>query len=142
MPGLQDAISPGMFKTGPGAPPSHQLPPGGGIAAFKADVVPSFAQDKGPAPNQQDQQVVLRFIPPLALFNDASQWVNTLMFNRPMPFNMNPDSNPPLRAQYFTPPPINVENAAAGNLNLQTQLGSIDIQAAQLSLYSDNYFGS
>jgi hypothetical protein len=140
MPGLQDAISPSAFVTAPQA--SNRFPYGSGIAAFKAPVVPPFAQDPGPAPNQQDQQVVLRFIPPLALFNDASQWVNVLMFNRPLPFNGNPDSNPPLRAQYFTPPPINIKNAAAGNLNLQTQLGSIDIQAAQLSLYSDNYFGS
>ena len=84
---------------------------------------------------------VKKFIPPLSLFNDASQWVNRLMFNAPMTrwgFN---SSIFPLKAQYFTPRPIDTTNLAAGTLNLQLQLGQTAIQGAQLTLAASNYFG-
>lgn len=81
------------------------------------------------------------FVPPLALFNDASQWVNRLMFNRPMDAHNNGSSDPPLRAQYFTPKPINAANFAGGTLNAQLQLGQIAIQAQQLTVSASNFFG-
>lgn len=83
----------------------------------------------------------LSFIPPLALFNDASQWVNRLMFNRPGDAHDNGTSDPPLMAQYFTPKPILTNNLAAGTLNAQIQLGTIAIQAQQLSISASTYFG-
>lgn len=125
----------------PGDPPepaSHTQTFGQGPAAFKSPV--PHLPYPGPNPNISGDRA-LRFIPPLALFNDASQWVDRLYFNRPMPFNMNPDSNPAMRAQYFTPPPVVVSQAAAGNLNLQLQYGMIDIQAARLSEDASNWFG-
>jgi hypothetical protein len=81
------------------------------------------------------------FIPPLALFNDASQWVNRLMFNQPMQKSGSGNSMPNLMAQYFTPPPILTNNFAAGTLNAQLQLGTIAIQAQQLTISASNYFG-
>lgn len=83
----------------------------------------------------------LVWVPPLAMFNDASQWVNRLMFNRPMQGTGNGNSDPPLRAQYFTPPPIETNNLAAGTLNAQLQLGQLAIQAQQLTISASNYFG-
>jgi hypothetical protein len=82
-----------------------------------------------------------KLIPPLALFNDAAQWVNRLMFNAPMTWFGANTSDPPLKAQYFTPPPINTNNLAAGTLNLQLQLGQMAIQAQQLTLDASIYFG-
>jgi|SRR5271166_1256870 len=82
-----------------------------------------------------------KFIPPLALFNDAAQWVNRLMFNQPMTWFDAATSNPPLKAQYYSPPPINTHNLAAATLNLQMQLGRMAIQAQQLSISASNYFG-
>ena len=82
-----------------------------------------------------------KFIPPLALFNDAAQWVNRLMFNRPMTWFDADTSNPPLKAQYFSPPPVNTHNLAAATLNLQMQLGRMAIQTQQLSVSASNYFG-
>jgi len=85
-----------------------------------------------------------KFIPPLALFNDASQWVNTLMFNRPMQRSGNGSSDPDVTGVYLgsqRTPPINTENFAAGTLNAQLQLGTIAIQAQQLTLSASNYFG-
>lgn len=84
---------------------------------------------------------VKKFIPPLALFNDASQWVNILMFNRPMTPWGGGDSDPPLHAQYFTPPPIETNNLSAGTMNVQLQLGQIAIQSQQLTIQASNYFG-
>lgn len=81
------------------------------------------------------------FIPPLALFNDASQWVNRLMFNRPMTPWGGGDSDPPLKAQYFTPPPVNSSNLAGGTLNAQLQLGQLAIQGQQLTISASNFFG-
>ena len=82
-----------------------------------------------------------KFIPPLALFNDAAQWVNRLMFLRPMTWFDADTSNPPLKAQYFSPPPVNTHNLAAATLNLQMQLGRMAIQAQQLTVSASNYFG-
>jgi hypothetical protein len=82
-----------------------------------------------------------KFIPPLALFNDASQWVNRLMFHRPMTWFGADTSDLPLRAQYFTPPPINTNNLAGGTLNLQLQLGQMAIQAEQLTVSASTYYG-
>ncbi len=84
---------------------------------------------------------VKQFIPPLALFNDASQWVNRLFFNRPMTWFGADTSLPPVKAQYFTPPPITTSNWGAGELNLQLQLGMIRNQVAQLTNEQSNYFG-
>jgi hypothetical protein len=84
---------------------------------------------------------IKKFIPPLALFNDASQWVNRLMFNQPLPWFGAATSDPPLKAQYFTPRPIMVSNYAAGTLNAQLQLGNIAIQAQQLTISASTYFG-
>lgn len=109
-----------------------------GIAAFKA-FVPS-TPNPGPAPNNGNG-TLLRFIPPLALFNDASQWVDLLHFVRPIPALQTPDSMPPLAAQYFTPPPIYVSALSAGQANLQQQLGNVDIQAARLTTQAANYYG-
>jgi hypothetical protein len=81
------------------------------------------------------------WVPPLAMFNDASQWVNRLMFNRPGDRYNNGNSDPPLKAQYFTPPPIETNNLAAGTLNAQLQLGSLAIQAQQLTISASNYYG-
>lgn len=127
-------------KTGPGEPASRGIPwPGQGPAAFKSR--PPVLPNAGPNPNISGDRA-MKLIPPLALFNNASQWVNKLFFNRPMTFMQAPDSNPPLRAQYFTPPPIQIANLAAGALNLQLQLGGLTNQAAQLSNDASNYFGS
>ena len=126
-------------RTGPGAPPSHAIPwPGQGPAAFKSR--PPVIPAPGPNPAVGNDRI-LKFIAPLALFNDASQWVDLLFYNRPMPVQMTPDSNPPLMAQYFTPPPIAVNGLAAGAANLQMQLGSLTIQAARLTDQASNYFG-
>ena len=84
---------------------------------------------------------VKQFIPPLSLFNDASQWVNRLFFNQPMTWFGAATSLPPIKAQYFTPPPINTSNWGAGELNLQLQLGQMKIQAARLTMDQSNYFG-
>lgn len=84
---------------------------------------------------------IKKFIPPLALFNDASQWVNLLFFVQPMTWFGAATSFPPLVAQYFTPPPINTDNLGAGKLNLQLQLGNIAIQAQQLTISASNFFG-
>lgn len=87
------------------------------------------------------------FIPPLALFNDASQWVNRLMFNRPMDAMNNGTSDPPLRPKLFSLPmalygrPLNTGNLAAGTLNAQLQLGQMAIQAQMLTVAASNYFG-
>jgi hypothetical protein len=82
-----------------------------------------------------------KFIAPLALFNDASQWVNTLLLHQPMQASGNGNSMPNLKAQYFTPPPISTNNLAAGTLNAQLQLGTLAIQAQQLTISASNYFG-
>ena len=127
-------------KTGPGATRARTLGWfGSGIAAFKSR--PPAAPAPGVNPNVGPDRR-LKFIPPLALFNDAAQWVDTKFFVRPMPFMQAPDSNPPLTAQYFTPPPINVNGLPAGNLNLQKQLGALDIQAAKFTTQTQNYFGT
>lgn len=84
---------------------------------------------------------VKKFIPPLALFNDACQWVNRLVFVRPMAFGGKDSSMPPLRSQYVTSPPIEVNNLAAGALNLQTQLGSLRIQSQRMVTAAQNYRG-
>jgi len=83
------------------------------------------------------------FIPPLALFNDASQWVNRLMFNQPMPWFGWRSSIFPLRPAGLGAiyKPVNTQNLAAGTLNLQLQLGTIRIQAAQLSTSASAYYG-
>lgn len=85
-----------------------------------------------------------KLIPPLALFNDASQWVNTLLLNRPMQRSGNGNSDPNVTGHYlgsFPTPAVNVNNFAAGTLNAQLQLGIIAIQAAQLTTQASNYFG-
>lgn len=85
-----------------------------------------------------------KYIPPLALFNDASQWVNTLMFNRPMQASGNGNSDPDMTGVYLgsqRTPPINTANFAAGTLNSQLQLGTLAIQAQQLTLSASNYYG-
>jgi hypothetical protein len=87
---------------------------------------------------------VKKFIPPLALFNDASQWVNILMFNRPMQKSGNGNSDPDMTGIYpgsYRTPPIETENFAAGALNAQLQLGTLAIQAQQLTISASNYFG-
>lgn len=106
--------------------------------AVKFGYSPSQGQEKRtPAPRPWAK----KFIPPLALFNDASQWVNILMFNRPGDRYGNGNSDPPLRAQYFTPPPKEVNNLAAGTMNAQLQLGSLAIQTQQLTITASNFFG-
>lgn len=106
--------------------------------AIKFGLWPSQGQEKRtPAPRPWAK----KFIPPLALFNDASQWVNILMFNRPGDRHGNGNSDPPLKAQYFTPPPIEVNNLAAGTLNSQLQLGMMAIQTQQLTITASNFFG-
>lgn len=84
------------------------------------------------------------FIPPLALFNNASQWVNRLMFNPPMQASGNGNSDPDMTGVYLgsqRTPPIETYNLAAGTLNAQLQLGMIAIQAQQLTISASNYFG-
>lgn len=154
----QQGFGPGLYG-GPGSKPLEDGRPGwGAIAAFKDSPPPAGAQDKGPAPAGglggnsaaapggmeigPNPIRLLQFIPPLAMFNDASQWVNHLLFHKALPWLMNPDSNPPLRAQYAVGPrPINVRNAAAGQMNLQLQLGQLTIQAEALTMDASNYFG-
>jgi hypothetical protein len=119
--------------------PLNYQPPGQGPVAFKS-WVSSVLASFGPNPNVMGDRA-LKFIPPLALFNDASQWVDTLFFNRPMTIQQTPDSNPPLKAQYFTPPPLSAARMAAGLPNIQMQLGMLDIQAARLTDDASNYFG-
>lgn len=121
-----------------GAP--QPLPYGAGPVAFPEPVTPPFQQNPGHQVNQ-GQPWLKKFIPPLALFNDAAQWVNKKFFVRPMPWQQAPDSLPPLHAQYFTPPPIESNRLAAGMLNLQTQLGSISIQVQQLTQDATNFHG-
>lgn len=125
-------------KTGPGAPPSHTLPWWGANIFRTRPPGPNNAglmANRGPLSN-------LRFIPPLALFNDASQWVQRLYAVRPMGVQQTPNSNPPLTAQYFTPPPIQVKSTAANTLNLQLQQGALAIQASRLTQEDSNYFGN
>jgi len=82
-----------------------------------------------------------KFIPPLALFNDASQWVSTLALIPSMTRFGAATSDPPIKAQYFTPPPIELNGLAAGQLNLQLQYGALVNQAALLTVDASNYFG-
>lgn len=141
---MVDALSaarPGIVgKTGPNinANVNPERFGGQGPAAFKSR--PPVLPNPGPNPNISGDRE-MRFIPPLALFNDASQWVNRLMFNRPMTFMQNPDSNPPLKAQYFTPPPQIAQNLGAGKANLQLQLGQMLNQAQQLTMAASNFYG-
>lgn len=89
------------------------------------------------------------FIPPLALFNDASQWVNRLMFNQPMQASGSGNSMPNLMVPFASQVvgsgsnglPIITNNLAAGTLNAQLQLGQMTIQAAQLTINASNFFG-
>jgi hypothetical protein len=152
----RQGFGPGLYG-GKGSQPLDDGRPGwGSVAAFKDP--PPDAPAAGPAPsggiggNQEaapggytigpNPIRLQQFIPPLAMFNDASQWVNHLLFHRVLPWLMNPDSNPPLRAQYAVGPrPINVHNAAAGQMNLQLQLGNLTIQAEALTMDASNYFG-
>ncbi len=115
------------IQFGPGVKPQAPLPSGGAGTRTGMNGATPIANRK--------------FIPPLALFNDAAQWVNRLMFHRPMTWFDADTSNPPLRAQYFSPPPINTHNLAAATLNLQMQLGRMAIQAQQLTVSASNYFG-
>jgi hypothetical protein len=86
---------------------------------------------------------MMKFIPPLALFNDASQWVNKLLLHRPMTWFGCDTSFFPLKAQYnIGPNPINTQNLAAGEINLQLQLGQLQIQAQQLTMTASNYYGA
>lgn len=114
--------------------------------AWKDQPAPQFSQaimfGGGPEQPAIQKPWLKQWIPPLATFNDAAQWVNRLMFNMPMQRSGNGNSMPNLLAQYFTPPPINsLTNLAAGELNLQLQLGTIAIQGQQLSQMASNYFG-
>lgn len=87
---------------------------------------------------------IKKFIPPLALFNDASQWVNILMFNKPMQRTGNGNSMPAITGVYLgsqPTPPVITNNLAAGTLNAQLQLGTLAIQAQQLTMTASNYFG-
>ena len=108
------------------------------LPAMSNDVL--FGPGKKPQPALKVPWVK-QLIPPLALFNDASQWVNRLFFNQPMTWFGAATSLPPIKAQYFTPPPITTSNWGAGELNLQLQLGMIRNQVAQLSTDQSNYFG-
>jgi hypothetical protein len=85
-----------------------------------------------------------KLIPPLALFNDASQWVNRLMFNKPnTPWSAaGIGLRPPRKSTWMSSPPINTTNLAAGQMNLQLQLGQIMIQQQQLSLSAANYYSA
>jgi hypothetical protein len=112
----------------------------GSVSPWQPAYVQPFQQQVGPLPNVGSDRA-LQFIPPLALFNDASQWVDRKYFVRPMPFMQAPGSGPVLTNQYFTPPPVNVQNLAAGQLNLQLQLGSVRIQAAELTARASQYYG-
>lgn len=113
-------------------------PPGANAPSVQFGLTPSGGQEKmTPAPRPWAK----KFIAPLALFNDASQWVNILMFNRPGDKWGNGNSDPPLQAQYFTPPPIETNNLAAGTLNAQLQLGTLAIQTQQLTITASNFFG-
>lgn len=107
---------------------------------FVSFVPQPFNGEIGSAPNTGSDKVMV-FVPPLALFNDASQWTDRKYFVRPMPAGQNPDSNPLLRAQYFTPPPVPGTGLAAGQLNLQMQLGALNIQAAKLTETASLFYG-
>ena len=127
----------GNGKTGPGQPPSHVQAYGQGPAAFKQPLLPL----------QPGQQAAMgppfewRFIPPLALFNDATQWVQRRFFVRPMPVGQT-NGFPRLRAQYgLGSPPVTAGKIAAGNANLQQQLGQMAIQAQRLVDGDSNFFG-
>lgn len=125
---LATANSPNAWKDRPGVKESNSVRFG----------ISGEAQAKlAPAPRPWAK----KFIPPLALFNDASQWVNILMFNRPGDRWGNGNSMPPLTAQYFTPPPKESNNLAAGTLNAQLQLGTLAIQTQQLTISASNFFG-
>lgn len=85
-----------------------------------------------------------KFIPPLALFNDASQWVNKLLLHAPMTwYGANGIGlRPPAKSNWFSPPPKNTTNLAAGQLNLQLQLGQMMIQQQQLQLTAANFMSA
>lgn len=118
------------------------LPFGGGIAAFKEFAPPPYGQNPGPNPNIQPFPWIKKFRYPLALFNDASQWVNVLQFTRPLPFEMAPDSNPPPLQPYMRSRPYdNLPGLASGFLNLTQQLGNLSIQGMQLTNEASNYSG-
>ena len=112
----------------------------GNVAAFKDPPPAPFREKKGPNPSTAKVPWLKRYIPPINL-HDASQWVSQLFFVRAMPAFGADTSDPPLRAQYFTPPPIETNNLGAGTLNLQLQLGQLKIQAAQLTMAASNYHG-
>lgn len=127
-------------KSGPGAPPTTTNRWGGqGRVAWKSR--PPVLPDPGPRP-QSGPWFKMKFIPPLAMFNDATQWVQLLFFVRPMPAGQNPDSNPRMAPQYFTPPPIAVAGLAAGMANVQLQLGQMTNQAARLTGNASIYYGT
>jgi hypothetical protein len=87
---------------------------------------------------------IKQFIPPLALYNDASQWVNRLMFNRPGDRHGNGNSDPPQPVRIGSlpsTPPATANNIAAGAMNIQLQLGQMTNMAANLTLDASNYFG-
>lgn len=116
-----------------------------GPNAWKRRPPPSF-DDSVKFGNRPEQKPFARpwnrkFIPPLALFNDASQWVNTLLLNRPMTWwgANGIGLKPPAKSTWLSTPPINTQNLGAGNLNLQLQLGNIMIQQQQLSLSASNF---
>lgn len=92
-------------------------------------------------PNSPQVPWIFKFVTPLDMRDMARQTVNLLMFQRPGTIQQTPNSNPPLLAQYFTPPPINAANLGAGSLMLQQQLGNVAIQGAQLTTQASNFFG-
>ena len=129
-------------KTGPSAPPTQGTLPGQGGLAW-ADP-PPLPYDQMPGPRAyQGPPRVLRWIEPLAVLNDASQFANILSFVRPMPWQQAGNSNPPAPTQPGpSSPPVTSNQIAAGERNIQLQLGNLAIQAANLQAQNSNYFGS
>lgn len=98
--------------------------------------------DFGPKPTAFPFPWLKRRIVPIAVHDTAMNTVNDLFFVRPMPAQMAPDSNPvPPQAYSIGPRPVVAIGLAAGMLNVQQQLGSMVIQAQDLTAQASNFFG-
>lgn len=82
-----------------------------------------------------------RFFQPYQNRDHGEQWVQVLMFNAPCNNGVVASSLPPLHVFYHVTRPLNISGMAAGEINLQQQLGNLKIQAASLSRQTQAEFG-
>ena len=82
---------------------------------------------------------VWKFIPPLALTNDALQWVQNFSMKQPIRGDGMASSipAPPLFAAFFRP--LEIDQLNATELNQSEALGTIGIQAMTLDEEAENF---